>query len=324
MTSTPPAGPPGAPGARPAPAAAVRLSAEIEAALRDRAPVVALETTLVSHGFPGAQGVQVALAAEQRVRAAGAVPATIGIVDGVLRAGLTEAELERFAQAGGQARKAGARDLAACVTAGALGATTVGGTLAVCRLAGIAFMATGGTGGVHRGFAATLDISADLPQLARTGALVVSSGVKSILDVAATTELLETLSVPVLGWRTATLPLFYSAQGGPPVSAVVTEAAQAARLAATHWQLNGPSGVLLARPPEPSLDIEPVLAEAVTRVHEQGVRGQSVTPAVLAMVHELSGGRSAAVNRQLIEDNAGLAGLVAVAYAGLDGGPEPR
>jgi pseudouridine-5'-phosphate glycosidase len=179
--------------------------------------VVALETTLVSHGFPGAQGVQVALAAEARVRQAGAVPATVGIVDGALRAGLTAAELERFASAGPSARKAGARDLAACVVQGALGATTVGGTLAVCRLAGIAFMATGGTGGVHRGFAGSLDISADLPQIARTRALVVSSGVKSILDVPATAELLETLGVPVLGWRTSTLPLFYSAVGSSTV-----------------------------------------------------------------------------------------------------------
>jgi len=306
------------------PAARVEFSAEVAAALQDRAPVVALETTLVSHGFPGRQGVEVALAAEQRVRDAGAVPATVGIVDGVLRAGLTEAELDRFAAAAEPARKAGARDLAACVVQGALGATTVGGTLAVCRLAGIAFMATGGTGGVHRDFAATLDISADLPQIARTGALVVSSGVKSILDVPATAELLETLAVPVLGWRTATLPMFYSADGGPPVSAVVTTATEAARLAAVHWHLNGPSGVLLTRPPDPSLDIEPILAEAVARVHEQGVRGQSVTPAVLAMVHELSGGRSAAVNRQLIEDNAGLAAEVAVAYAGQDGRPVPR
>jgi pseudouridylate synthase len=292
-----------------------QLSAEVEAALSDGEPVVALETTLVSHGFPGAQGMQVALAAEARVRQAGAIPATVGIVDGAVRAGLTEAELERFASAGPSARKAGARDLAACVVQGGLGATTVGGTLAVCRLAGICFMATGGTGGVHRGFAATLDISADLPQIARTRALVVSSGVKSILDVPATAELLETLGVPVLGWRTSTLPLFYSATGGPPVSAVVTGAPEAALITSAHWQLNGSIGVLLCRPPEPSLEIEPVIAEAVERVHSQDVRGQLVTPAVLALVHELTGGASVEVNRQLIEDNAALAAEIAVAYA---------
>ena len=294
------------------------VTEEVRDALDDGRPVVALETTLISHGFPGGQGVQVALASEARVRDAGAVPATIGIVDGALRVGLTEPDLKRFADAGDAARKVGARDLAACLVQGALGATTVGGTLAVCRLAGIRFMATGGTGGVHRGFATVPDVSADLPQIARTQVLVVSSGVKSILDVAATAELLETLAVPVLGWRTAAIPMFYSAQGGPPVSAVVTEAAEAARLAAVHWLLNGPSGVLLARPPDPSLDIEPILAEAVGRVREQGIRGQAVTPAVLDLVHELSGGRSIEVNRQLIADNAGLAAEVAVAYAGQD------
>jgi pseudouridylate synthase len=294
------------------------VTEEVQDALDDGRPVVALETTLISHGFPGGQGVQVALASEARVRDAGAVPATIGIVDGTLRVGLAEPDLKRFADAGDTARKVGARDLAACLVQGALGATTVGGTLAVCRLAGIRFMATGGTGGVHRGFATVPDVSADLPQIARTQVLVVSSGVKSILDVAATAELLETLAVPVLGWRTAAIPMFYSADGGPPVSAVVTETAEAARLAAVHWLLNGPSGVLLARPPDPSLDIEPILAEAVGRVREQGIRGQAVTPAVLDLVHELSGGRSIEVNRQLIADNAGLAAEVAVAYAGQD------
>ena len=209
----------------------------------------------------------------------------------------------------------GARDLAACVVQGALGATTVGGTLAVCRTAGIHFMGTGGTGGVHRDFARSLDISSDLPQIARTPAMVVSSGAKSILDVAATTELLETLGVPVLGWRTATLPLFYSAGGGPPVSAVVTSPVEAARIATAHWQLNGPSGLLLARPPDPSVDIEPIITEAVSRVRDQGVSGQSVTPAVLSLVHELSEGRSVEVNRLLIADNAALAAEVAVAHA---------
>jgi pseudouridylate synthase len=299
---------------------APQLSDEVAAALSAGQPVVALETTLVAHGFPGGQGIQVALASEARVRERGAVPATVGIVDGAVRVGLTEADLARFAEAGRRARKAGARDLAACVVQGALGATTVGGTLAVCRLAGIRFMATGGTGGVHRGFAATLDVSADLPQIAHTQALVVSSGVKSILDVSATAELLETLGVPVLGWRTSTLPMFYSATGGPPVSAVVTVAAEAARITAAHWLLNGPSGVLLTRPPEPSLDIEPILAEAVAQVDERGVRGQSVTPAVLALVHELSEGRSAEVNRRLIADNAALAAEVAVAYGRQDHG----
>ncbi len=156
---------------------------EVAEALAAGRPVVALETTLVSHGFSEGRGLVAARESERRVRAEGAVPATIGVIDGQLKVGLDSAELDRFAEAGLSARKVGARDLAACVVQGALGSTTVGGTLAVCRLAGISFMATGGIGGVHRGFAESLDISADLLQLARTPALVVSSGAKSILDV---------------------------------------------------------------------------------------------------------------------------------------------
>lgn len=297
------------------PAAGPLLSAEVAAALAAGQPVVACETTLVTHGFPGGRGLAVALESQARIRAAGAVPATIGVLDGAVRAGLTEAELGRFAAAGESARKVGARDLAACVVQGAIGSTTVGGTLAVCRAAGIRFLATGGTGGVHRGFAESLDISADLPQMARTQALVVSSGAKSILDVGATAELLETLGVPVLGWRTPTLPLFYQAGGGPPVSAVVTAAGEVARIAAAHWLLNGPSGLLLARAPDPSLEIQHVITEAVSRVRREGISGQAVTPSVLSLVHELTGGRSAEVNQQLIADNAGLAAEVAVAWA---------
>ena len=292
-----------------------QLSAEVAEALSAGRPVVALETTLVSHGFSAGRGLEAALESERRVRAAGATPATIGVLDGVIRVGLEAAELTRFAEAGASARKVGARDLAACVVQGALGSTTVGGTLAVCRAAGIRFVGTGGIGGVHRGFAQTLDISADLPQLARTPAVVVCSGAKSILDVSATSELLETLGVPVLGWQTPTLPLFYSAEGGPPVSATVADAAEAAEIAAAHWNLVSPGGLILARPPADGLELEALVTEAVERVRSAGVTGQAVTPAVLAAVEELSDGRSVDVNRRLIADNAGLAARVAVAYA---------
>jgi pseudouridylate synthase len=296
------------------------LSDEVAEAVQREQPVVALETTLVSHGFSGGRGLLAAQAAQDRVRAAGAVPATIGIIDGVVRVGLDTGDLERFAAAGTSARKAGARDIAACAVQGALGATTVGGTLAVCAAVGIRFMATGGIGGVHRGFADSLDISGDLPRIARTPAMVVCSGAKSILDVAATAELLETLGIPVLGWNTATLPLFYSASGGPDVSAMVSSAAEAGRIAAAHWQLAGSAGLLLARPPTDGLDIEALLAEAVDQVASRGVTGQAVTPAILARVEELSGGRSVEVNQRLIADNAALAAEVAVAYAGLAAG----
>jgi pseudouridylate synthase len=296
---------------------APQVGAEIAEALRLGRAVVALETTLVSHGFSAGRGLAAALESERRVRAAGATPATIGVLDGVVRVGLEAAELKRFADAGQDARKAGARDLAACVVQGALGSTTVGGTLAVCRAVGIRFVGTGGIGGVHRGFATTLDISADLPQLARTPAVVVCSGAKSILDVGATAELLETLGVPVLGWRTSTLPMFYSADGGPPVPATVGEAAEAARIAAAHWQLVSSGGLILARPPADGLDLEALVTEAVEQVRRAGVTGQGVTPAVLTAVEELSGGRSVEVNQRLIADNAELAAQVAVAYASL-------
>jgi pseudouridylate synthase len=294
-----------------------QVSEEVATALREHRPVVALETTLVSHGFSGGRGLIVALESERRVRAAGAVPATAGILDGAIHIGLTPAELERFSEAGLSARKVGARDLAACLAQGAIGSLTVGGTMAVCRQVGIKFMGTGGIGGVHRGFAETLDISSDLLQLARTEAVVVSSGPKSLLDVAATAELLETLGIPVLGWQTTTLPRFYTAEGGPPVSATVSDSPEVARICAVHWQLNPGGGMLLARPPAGGIDIDPLIDEAVARVSRQHRSGQAVTPAVLALLDELSHGRSVEVNRRLIEDNAGLAGEVAAAYTQL-------
>jgi pseudouridine-5'-phosphate glycosidase len=293
----------------------VQVDDEVGAALRDGRPVVALETTLVSHGFSGGVGLAVAMESQDRVRAAGATPATIGVLDGAIKVGLSDPDLERVAEVGLTARKVGARDLAACAVQGAVGSTTVGGTLAVCRMAGISFLATGGIGGVHRGFAETLDISADLLALARTPALVVSSGAKSILDVPATSEVLETLAVPVLGWRTPTLPLFYTASGGPPVSAVVSTSEEVARVARAHWAVNPEGGLLLGRPPGQGLDLEQLIADAVRQVKDAGVTGQAVTPAVLALIEELSGGRSVEVNRALIIDNAGLAAEVAVAYA---------
>jgi pseudouridine-5'-phosphate glycosidase len=294
--------------------APLRVASEVEDALHSRVAVVALETTLVSHGFPEGEGLEVARESERRVREAGAVPATIGIVDGLVRVGLGPAELERFAASPG-ARKVGPRDLAACVAQGALGATTVGGTLAICRTVGIGFMATGGIGGVHRGFAETLDLSADLAELARTEALVVSSGAKSILDVPATAETLETLGIPVLGWRTDTLPRFYSATGGPAVSARVETASEAAHVARIHWQLGRRTALLLARPPAESLDVERLIVEALEEAERRGVHGQALTPFLLGQVHERSGGASVRANKALIADNAALAGAVAAAYA---------
>ena len=283
----------------------IRVSEEVRAA----DAVVALETTLVAHGFPPGDGLAVAAESEQRVRNAGAVPATIGVLDGEIRVGLSLADLERF---DASARKAGPRDLAACVAQGAVGATTVGGTLAVCRAAGIHFMGTGGIGGVHRGFPHPPDVSADLGELARTPAVVVSAGIKSLLDVPATLELLETLGVPVVGFRTDRLPLFYSASGGPPVPARAESPEEAARIARTHWDLGG-GGLLLAQPPPNSLDdIEPLIEEALAEAGRRGVIGQAVTPFVLSFLHQHTGGRTLVANRELVVANAGLAAEVAV------------
>jgi len=282
----------------------------VEQALHNDGPVVALETTLIAHGFPPGVGVEVGRAAEAAVRAEGAVPATIGVLGGDVVVGLSDDELELFGEAGPEARKVGPRDLAAAAAQGAIGATTVGGTLAVCRAAGIRFLGTGGIGGVHRGFAERPDISADLTELARTSALVVSSGAKSLLDVPATAEALETLGVPVIGYRTNELPLFYAAAGGPPVSARVEEPEEAARIATAHWELGG-AGLLLGNPPQSPVDVEPLIAEALERATEEGVSGGAVTPYVLAFLHDRSGGRTLEVNRELIVANAALAARVA-------------
>ncbi len=286
----------------------IRIAEEV----RESSRVIALETTLVAHGFPPGEGVEVGRASERAIREAGAVPATIGVIDGDIVVGLSEDELARFDVS---ARKVGPRDLAAATVQRVVGATTVGGTLAVCREVGIRFMATGGLGGAHRGWPTPPDVSSDLGTLAATESLVVCAGVKSLLDVPATSELLETLGVPVLGFRTDTMPLFYSAEGGPPVSARVETAAEAASIAQTHWELGG-GGLLLVRPPDESLDdVEPLIEQAVAAAAVEGVHGQAVTPFVLSYLHRESGGRTLRANRELIVGNARLAAEAALAAA---------
>jgi pseudouridine-5'-phosphate glycosidase len=291
----------------------IRVSDEVQTALSDERAVVALETTLVAHGFPAPSGIEVGTASEAAVRAAGAVPATIGVLDGMIVVGLTTAELERFTP---DARKLGPRDLAVCAVQRAVGATTVGGTLVAAAAVGIRFMGTGGLGGVHRGFPTPPDVSADLGACARIPALIASSGIKSLLDVPATMELLETLGVPVLGYRVDTLPLFYSAAGGPPVSARVEDAAEAARVADAHWRLGG-NAILVGRPPDESLDVADLVEGIVAEAADRDIVGQAVTPYVLSALHERSRGETRRVNRDLIVANAGLAGEIAVAWAAL-------
>jgi pseudouridine-5'-phosphate glycosidase len=291
----------------------VDVSPEVRAALEEGGPVVALETTLVAHGFPAPVGIEVGLESEAAVRAAGAVPAPTGVLDGRIRVGLSADELARFTS---EARKVGPRDLAACAVAGDIGATTVGGLLIVARGLGIRFLGTGGIGGVHRGYPTPPDVSADLLALVTSPVLVACSGAKSLLDVRATMEFLETLGIPVLGYGTDTLPLFYSATGGPSVPQRVEDVETAARTAAAHWRLSS-CGLLLANPPPESIEVEDLIEEAVAEAASQRISGQAVTPFVLAFLHERSGGRTREVNRKLIVANARLAAEVAVAFAAL-------
>ncbi len=294
------------------------LSPDVERALIRSQPVVALETSLVAHGLPHPQGLEAALRCEQRVREAGGVPATIAILDGVVRVGLDEAELEALATAE-HVRKVAPRDLAPAVVSGEPGATTVAGTLAVCRIAGIHFMATGGIGGVHRGWQESRDVSADLYEITFAAVCVVCSGAKSMLDIGATLEELETRGIPVVGYGTDRFPLFYQRDSGYPVTDRVDDAATVAALAATHWGFARTAGVIVAQPAAEEValeaaEIEPIVEQALRGAEAAGVHGADVTPYVLARLHEQTEGRSLRANLRLVEDNAALAAEIAAAY----------
>jgi len=294
------------------------LAPEIERALIRSQPVVALESSVIAHGLPAPHNLEAAREVEERVRAAGAVPATVAVIDGVVRIGLADEELERLATEP-QTRKVGPRDLAATVLSGECGGTTVGGTLAVCAISGIHFLATGGIGGVHRGWQQTGDISADLRELSGSPVCVVCSGAKSLLDVAATLELLETLGVPVVGFGTSSFPLFYVRESVHELTDRVDDPGTVAALVGAHWGFARSTGVLVARPVAAELALDPALveswvAEALEAAQHDGVAGSAITPFVLAHLHERSGGASLAANRRLLADNAGLAAEIAVAY----------
>jgi pseudouridine-5'-phosphate glycosidase len=285
----------------------------------DGSPVVALETAVLTHGLPRPQNLEAVRAMAAAVEAAGAVPAVVAVLDGRLVVGCTAKELERLAGDGG-ARKAGARELGPVMAAGASAGTTVSGTLAACRLAGIRVFATGGIGGVHRGWSQHRDVSADLGELARTPCCVVSSGAKSVLDLPATLETLETLGVPVLGHGTDCFPRFHTrGDGSLPIEGATVE--QAARVCRLRWESLGQAGgVLLANPvPAPAAleaaRVEAVVEGAVAEAEARGVRGQAVTPFLLAALAEATAGDSLACNLALLEDNAAVAGRLAVALA---------
>ncbi|HUZ83373.1 MAG TPA: pseudouridine-5'-phosphate glycosidase, partial [Gaiellales bacterium] len=295
------------------------LSPEIERALIRSQPVVALESSVIAHGLPAPANLDAAREVEQRVRAVGAVPATIAVIDGVVRIGLTDDELERLAAGGDDVRKVGPRDLAAAVVSGDCGATTVGGTLAVCAISGIHFLATGGIGGAHRGWQTSGDVSADLRELAACPVCVVCSGAKSLLDVGATLELLEALGVPVVGYRTSTFPLFYVAGSSHDVPDRAEDAATVASLVAAHWGFARTTGVLVGQPVAPDAalpedELERWVLTALESAERERIAGAALTPYVLAKLHRLSGGATLRSNRRLLADNAALAAEVAVAY----------
>jgi pseudouridine-5'-phosphate glycosidase len=292
-------------------------------ALASGEAVVALESTIITHGLPYPSNFETALEAERVARAAGVVPATIAIIDGEMRAGLTEDEIERLATAKDLV-KASRRDIASLMVHRATAGTTVAATMFIAARAGIRVFATGGVGGVHRGAEKTFDISADLAELARTGVAVVSAGVKSILDIPKTAELLETLGVPVIGYRTSEFPAFFSATSGNLLDHRFDSVEEIAEVMAKHWQIGGQSGILIANPirEADAIDrdsIESAIEQALAEAKEKGVSQKQVTPFLLARVQNMTAGRSLQANIKLILQNVELASRIARAYQKLTG-----
>ncbi|HEY8505235.1 MAG TPA: pseudouridine-5'-phosphate glycosidase [Gemmataceae bacterium] len=299
------------------------LCDEVAAALKAGGPVVALESTLIAHGLPWPLNLETARATESAVREAGAVPATVGVWEGTPTLGLSPAQIEAFAR-GGEVRKASRRDLAFAALRRRHAATTVAATMALAHRAGIAVFATGGIGGVHPDVAESLDVSADLTELARTPVLVVCAGAKSILDLPRTLELLETLAVPVAGYRTDTFPAFYLPSSGLTVPARVDTPAEAAELFALHRKLGG-AGMLLAQPVAeelavPAGELGDALSRAESEADAAGVTGPARTPFLLARLAEITGGKTLRANRALVVANAKLAAEVAVNLSRSAGG----
>ncbi|MDY0087718.1 MAG: pseudouridine-5'-phosphate glycosidase [Coriobacteriia bacterium] len=291
------------------------VSEEVSSALAAGQPVVALESTIITHGFPYPANLQCALEVEQVVREQGAIPATVGVVRGVLTIGLTHAEIERFASAG-DIVKASRRDLPVLAARGGDGGTTVAATMVGAALAGVRVFATGGIGGVHRGAERTFDISADLEELARTNVTVVCAGAKSVLDIGLTLEHLETHGVPVVGYRTDEFPAFYTRTSGFSVPARLDTPQEIADLIKAKQALGLGGGVVVANPIETAHaleeeEIERITHEALTAAAEQGIVGKDMTPFLLAHIHAATAGASEEANRQLVYGNARLAARIA-------------
>lgn len=294
------------------------LSEEAAAGLRDGAALVALESTIISHGMPYPRNVEMALEVEGIIRDAGAVPATIAVLDGVPRIGLSRDELETLASHGGVA-KASLRDLPYVIARGAHGATTVAATMRLAALAGIRVFVTGGLGGVHRGAETSFDISADLTELGQTDVAVVSAGVKSILDIGLTLESLETLGVPVVGFGTDEFPSFYSRTSGHRSPMRVDTVEELAAMMRAKWDLGLAGGISIANPVPaedeiPAAEIGTLIDQALSECEERGIRGKDITPFLLGRIVELSGGRSLETNIALVRSNARLGAALALAY----------
>lgn len=297
------------------------LAPEVAQALADARPVVALESTIVTHGMPWPANFETARAVEATVRAHGAVPATIAVQDGKIRVGLSDPELEALARNSG-ARKLSRRDLAAALSLGWRGGTTVAATMLCAAWAGVHVFATGGIGGVHRGGHVTMDVSADLTELARTPVAVVSAGCKAILDIPRTLEVLETFGVPVVGFCCDEVPAFYTRDSGCPAPLRLDTAEQVAALLDVQWSLGLRTGVLVTNPiPEAHAmdrsEIDGAIAAALAEAEARGVTGKAVTPFLLARVAALTGERSLHSNIALVKDNARVAAGIAAAHAAL-------
>ena len=298
------------------------VNPEVAAAIAAGKPVVALESTIISHGMPYPQNVETALNVEKIIRENGAVPATIAIIGGRLKAGLTKEEIEYFGKKGRAIHKASRRDLAVLCAQGEDGATTVTTTMIIAHMAGIRFFATGGIGGVHRGAETTMDISADLEELARTPGMVVCAGAKSILDLGLTLEYLETKGVPVLGYQTSELPAFYTRKSGFNVDYRMDSPAELASAFKAQNDMALGGGMLVTNPiPEeysmPKDVIDAAIDQAIAESKAQGIKGKETTPFLLARVAELTGGDSLASNIQLVYNNARLTARTAVEYSKL-------
>ncbi|MBQ3355971.1 MAG: pseudouridine-5'-phosphate glycosidase [Oscillospiraceae bacterium] len=292
---------------------------EVAEAIANGKPVVALESTIISHGMPYPQNVQTALEVERIIRENGAVPATIAIIGGRLKAGLTPEEIEYFGKKGTTIAKASRRDLAVLCARGEDGATTVTTTMIIAHMAGIKIFATGGIGGVHRGAETTMDISADLEELAATPVMVVCAGAKSILDLGLTLEYLETHGVPVIGYGTKELPAFYTRSSGFSVDYEIDTPEELAMAFKTQHELGLRGGMLVTNPIPEQYSMDPkvinaAIDEAIRQCNENGIHGKATTPFLLAKVKELTGGDSLESNIRLVYNNARLAALTAKAY----------